>query len=1248
MIKKFLLVSTLVGLSVLGMAKSKLDKGMDEFMDNNREEAISLLESSIDDGDDIPECHLVLSMIFSVIEEYDMSFVHLQSFLNTSDNPYPYIQALFFSGDVGIGSGELKPNRLDFMNQILNSADAPETLKVFCASAIGNHYKAINQIGTAKTYYDMIGSIDQWSSVGPFENISGGGFDKDFGVLSKFKETQSFNSKYNAKINWFEINQPRFDKWVDNEYFYKSGNSVIYAQSFVKSNKTQNVQLRFGVSGSVKVWLNDQLVFSEIEERNNQYDAYIVETQLQKGTNRIVFQIGESYADNSNHCLRITDADGKSIDGLTVTAFASSYVKGEAPVKVIASSEVSFFENLVEQENSIFNQLLLTSAYLLHDELYKARRTIKHAMNKAPNSSYLRVQLADIFIREDNSTGLSMLTEWFKQNDLSSPRSIDLAFDDAMETEDYILADSILNAYLDQYGATETYYSKAIILALNSQEHGNAITLINTAYKKYKTSSEFISLRALVYDKVESKPSKALKLLKKYAKTHYDLDIQKSIANLYFEQKSLSGFLAGVAVYESMVDYIPYNMMALHTLADLNYRVGRYRDALNYIDKCIVIAPYDDDYWSLKGKIHQEMSDDDEAREAYQRAIELYPNNYETRDQLRLLNGDESVFELFGERDYYSIFEKSPDKSAYPNANSVILSYHIDRVVYEGGGAEERKTMLVKVFNNAGVDQWKEYNIYSYYYHGTMIEKLEVLKSDGSRLEAESEGGEVVFTNLEPGDGILISYKTRDYYFGELSTNFWDSHPFILNMPTLENSYSLLISPKVKFNWKFSNGGFEPVKTRKGDFDLYVWTKKDAPELKKEDYMSQVVDFEEVLFISTFESWNDISNWYADIAGAKARPDFEVKEKVAELFEGKGELTDKEKVEIIYNFVVKDIRYSMVSFRQSGLIPQKPSTVLNTKVGDCKDVSTLFVAMCKEAGIQDAGLVLVNTRRNGRKDLTLPSISFNHCIARVVIDEEEYFVELTSEHFAFQTYGDNLINSYALKIYSELDSMDTDAFFFNPKNRTENSIYRSSTLSIDNKNLNVGINERKTGNWASGMRYAYMDESDDERRKVFLERITEDHDNVTLGTLTFPELDTLASEYSCSYDFVKKGAVTNIAGLNIFSIPWSNAITNTDLVNDENRQYPVELWKYFNYDVIEETFTITLPSGTTLAERLMNVYIDNEFATYSITYKVKGNTVVATRRFAPKVDFVAVKDFEKLKAFIDLVVENDTKNIAYK
>ncbi|MGV2481503.1 UNVERIFIED_CONTAM: hypothetical protein IGO34_32405, partial [Salmonella enterica subsp. enterica serovar Weltevreden] len=77
-----------------------------------------------------------------------------------------------------------------------------------------------------------------------------------------------FKNKLGANVNWFTLFDARLDRWVDLEYYFYAGNSIIYSQNFVNSPIEQKVQLRFGVSGSIKVWLNDQLILSESEERN--------------------------------------------------------------------------------------------------------------------------------------------------------------------------------------------------------------------------------------------------------------------------------------------------------------------------------------------------------------------------------------------------------------------------------------------------------------------------------------------------------------------------------------------------------------------------------------------------------------------------------------------------------------------------------------------------------------------------------------------------------------------------------------------------------------------------------------------------------------------------------------------------------------------------------------------------------------------------------------------------------------------
>jgi len=162
---------------------------------------------------------------------------------------------------------------------------------------------------------------------------------------------------------------------------------------------------------------------------------------------------------------------------------------------------------------------------------------------------------------------------------------------------------------------------------------------------------------------------------------------------------------------------------------------------------------------------------------------------------------------------------------------------------------------------------------------------------------------------------------------------------------------------------------------------LYVWEKNSQEALKYEDKMPPMDDVTNMLYISSIPDWKFVSDWYNNIASAKARSSYEIKTVVTDLFSGKGNIDELTKVKMIYNYITSNIAYSSVPFRQSGIVPQNPSTVVNTRIGDCKDVSTLFVSMCKEAGIT-ANLALANTRDRGQNTLLLPSIDFNHCYIR--------------------------------------------------------------------------------------------------------------------------------------------------------------------------------------------------------------------------------------------------------------------------
>ena len=64
-----------------------------------------------------------------------------------------------------------------------------------------------------------------------------------------------------------------------------------------------------------------------------------------------------------------------------------------------------------------------------------------------------------------------------------------------------------------------------------------------------------------------------------------------------------------------------------------------------------------------------------------------------------------------------------------------------------------------------------------------------------------------------------------------------------------------------------------------------------------------------------------------------------------------GAETDREKLERIFTFVQQKIRYVAVSIGIGSYQPHFAEDVFQNRYGDCKDMSTLIVALARAAGI---------------------------------------------------------------------------------------------------------------------------------------------------------------------------------------------------------------------------------------------------------------------------------------------------------
>ncbi|MGE5498760.1 MAG: transglutaminase-like domain-containing protein, partial [Syntrophothermus sp.] len=143
---------------------------------------------------------------------------------------------------------------------------------------------------------------------------------------------------------------------------------------------------------------------------------------------------------------------------------------------------------------------------------------------------------------------------------------------------------------------------------------------------------------------------------------------------------------------------------------------------------------------------------------------------------------------------------------------------------------------------------------------------------------------------------------------------------------------------------------------------------------------------------NTPTSWVKFGNWYLNLIRDKVKPDAEIAALAEELTRG---LTDpKEKLDAIFNYCQKNIRYEQVYIQGGEFIPNDCSVILKRKFGDCKDYSAIIYTLARCAGV-DASLALCY-RGRGVEFYDIPASQFNHAIVHFSYKGKDYWYDGTN------------------------------------------------------------------------------------------------------------------------------------------------------------------------------------------------------------------------------------------------------------
>ena len=158
-------------------------------------------------------------------------------------------------------------------------------------------------------------------------------------------------------------------------------------------------------------------------------------------------------------------------------------------------------------------------------------------------------------------------------------------------------------------------------------------------------------------------------------------------------------------------------------------------------------------------------------------------------------------------------------------------------------------------------------------------------------------------------------------------------------------------------------------------------------------------------------TWLDYGNWYLDFIAFRLESNDDVGNLAAEITSGL--VQDKEKLDALFRYCQKNIRYEQVYIEFGEIIPNDIQLVLQRKYGDCKDYSVLIYLLARSVGI-NCDLALCYRGRGMEFFEEIPVDQFNHMLVHYFDGKTHHWYDGTNRYGIPGITTSDLINQKAL------------------------------------------------------------------------------------------------------------------------------------------------------------------------------------------------------------------------------------------
>jgi len=1192
------------------------------------------------------EALLALAMLYARVDRKDDAADAFRKYYDTAADPLPATYALYYSEAVVGAHRERTAKNKEMLSLLSEDPKAQQTIGHSVQYNLAMNALFDNEPESYKTHIEDIGVLKSWSITGPFDNVMNSGYDKTTEALNNPKDDASFTSRYGGKVGWYKPTIDTEDGFLSMGSYFSSSASKMYAQTFVTVASDTDITIHLGYSGVVRLWLNDQEVYADRETRVTAAGDLKINTTISKGANRILVQLGSFQSQNSNFSIALSDRNNQPLTYQEDATYIS-YVK---PTNVPAELQPHFaisslLEKYDKKPSDVLNLILLAKAYRRQKDLNAAEKYLKMAEQLAPLNYLVVRELNLLYDSKGNNSEVSKYYQILKEK----------------YPDDYDIFNSRLEEYADQgkneelrkeisrfkkmYQSPISQYSADIKIATLDEDYMKLISMMDEMYASNPSNADFANGKYQV-SKAMGGGDEATKVLEDYLVDYYDYSIMTTLANVYLGDGKID---EAIALYEKSLELSNQDAKLYYKIKEAYDKQEKFDKSAEVLNKLLESRPTDADIYDDLSTLYNIKKDKKAALANYQKSLEYYPFDFMLNEKRREAIGKKTLLSYVAEIDPIAVikeYEKNLDDGDTRSAD--IVYHNKTRILNEWGAYAIKESYIMKINQESALEDYQKMQFESSSQTRVKVIDVQTIKQNGNRISAEAHGSERVFMNLEAKDYIYVSYVESQTRGSKTSVFQYDTYGFDSYLPSYNRDFVLITEEADAMVFATPSGEFKPKVTKKDGLHFYTWSLAKPQLLKDEPYTVPYNDFATNVQVSSNHTWNEIVTWYRDLSNEQARQDYTIKELVQEL--KLPSLTDDiEKAKVIYDFIVQNIQYSSIDFRQSNYVPQLASDVYHTRLGDCKDVSTLFAALGREVGLE-VNLVLINTSDNGTNDIVMPSLNFNHCIVQLVTEQGPIYLELTDPDlpfghlYAIHHMASILVIPYKEGVESKLTKLTHNKGYLNNSSR-------KSQISITNDNsVDVKTTVEQSGSLAAMVAYTYLDKDPTTLKETVEGWLSSLYKGtLRLGKTDFSRLKKTNSMASYDLEYSMDSYLIKVGSFHTLKLPFHEVIAYASDFQTEKRSTPLDYKFYENADEYHETIELSIDGDRKFLEVPENVALTCQGNSYELNFdQISDNKMKVSRTYKSSREVVLPQDYEAFRSFILKVVEAEETHLIVK